>query len=1279
MNISQLKKSLNPSYRKHNPVKEEINNFIRHLHLCIDTIKFSDEQNESEEHIKEPIRNFLKNSFYKDNLINTRENIDLAIYLGKKADSNVGVLIETKKPSNRTEFPSLKNINKKALHELLLYYLKERVDGKNNNIKHLIATNGYEWFLFKAEDFYNFFYKNKRLIKEYEAFRDGLKDTSKNELFYNEIATKYIKEVEDKLPYLHIDFNQLKLDNLSDGNLKTLYKIFSNVHLLGHSFGNDGNKLNKSFYNELLHIIGLEEITVKGKKLITRKGLKNRDYASLIENTIFNLEERDYLNKAQGFKNENDKAFNVALQLSLTWINRILFLKLLESQLQNYHHKSEEHKFLNSGFIEGFDGLNDLFFSALAKKPIDRHPKFKNKYQYIPYLNSSLFERNKLEKETFEISTLKDEKMKVYGKTVLKDNKEKRLKGKLDTLTYLFKFLDAYDFSTHGKEESTDKHESKTLINASVLGLIFEKINGYKEGSFYTPAYITMYMCGETLRQAVIQKFRENENPEIKDFFELKTYCRRFFKAEDTTRFNDLVNSLKICDPAVGSGHFLVSALNEIILIKNELGILNDFEGFPLQVEMQIDNDELYILNKEGDPFEYKPKNKESLKIQKALFHEKQILIENCLFGVDINPNSVKICRLRLWIELLKNAYYTEENQLQTLPNIDINIKTGNSLISRFDLKNDLKAAFRGKNVNYSFRDYKNAVSEYKNSNSKKQKEEILEIINEVKGNFQSTFNQKFIDQVNQKKEAYNLKREQLNNLRKFGEKINKEDLSVLNDLKSKAEKAYLEKEEIVNNIIFKDAFEWRFEFPEVLDDKGNYVGFDVVIGNPPYMRVQEITKTQPQEKKYYEENYSVARSSYDLANIFFELAVKISNSGSHNAYIFPHKFFNSASTSSFRNYLIEGKYIDKLTHFGANMIFEEADTYTCIANFSSTPNCGFLIYRADYKDDFKEKLFNPENYSLITYDQINELSELYGSDQWILPEGQMGVKIFNKLYSSQITLKSLLNGIYQGIATSKDDLYIGKLIRETPETYILDFENLNKKFEVEKDYFKPILRGKDVKRYAKLSTDLYVFFPYNLQPNPIKPVNLKDFEENFPLTYKYISDNENLFKSRERGKAAKMEAWYAYIYPKNLDKFESFKLSSMEICSKYPNVTLNPNIYHNTKVYSWVKKETTQESYEYLLSLANSKVMWWFLKTTGDTLQGDARTFKTNYLNPFPLPPRPMPKIENEIKEMVKEILKLKNQNSDVDTFQIEKELDQIIYNLYMLSNDEIEIIENA
>jgi len=228
-------KALNPAYKKFTPLKKDVDEFTKELEKCIAAINLMDSKAESEEHLKSPITKFLSSTFYKDNEINTRERIDLAIYLGKDASSDVGVLLEAKKPSNKSEFPKKDNLNCKAFQELLLYYLKERIDYKNNNIKHLVITNGFECYFFKAEDFYDTFYKNKELVKEYGQFRDKLKDSSRNELFYDEIAKKYIAKIQDEIPFVHLDFRNKNISDFKQKEIVNIYKLFSDVHLLGES------------------------------------------------------------------------------------------------------------------------------------------------------------------------------------------------------------------------------------------------------------------------------------------------------------------------------------------------------------------------------------------------------------------------------------------------------------------------------------------------------------------------------------------------------------------------------------------------------------------------------------------------------------------------------------------------------------------------------------------------------------------------------------------------------------------------------------------------------------------------------------------------------------------------------------------------------------------------------------------------------------------------------------------------------------------------------------
>jgi len=666
LNILTPRKSLNKAFLKIKPNRNDIENFKSNFIKLINHIN----EIEFEEFHKNLVSDFLKDTYYKENyFINTKGRNDLVIHNDKDAQSTVGVIIEAKHPRNKAEALRTDNINVKAFHELVLYYLRERITLKNLEVKYLIATNIYEWFIFDAQLFERLFANNKQLIKKFTDFEEKRLADIRTDFFYKEIAAPFIKTVEEEITFAYFDIRDFdkplrNADKQDDNKLIALYKLLSPEHLLKLPFTNDSNSLDKSFYTELLHIIGLTEVKEGGKKLIGRKKEGERNSGSLIESAIIQLESLDKISRLENVHRfgatSKERLFNVALELSITWINRILFLKLLEAQLIKYHKGDKSFSFLNIERIRNFDDLNSLFFQVLARKPEDRNDHVREMFAKVPYLNSSLFEPAEIEHNCFFISQLKETQLPVISSTVLKNKTGKKISGELDTLEYVFEFLDAYDFASEGSEEIQE--DNKTLINASVLGLIFEKINGYKDGSFFTPGFITMYMCHETIRRAVVQKFNDVKKWNCRNINDL------YDKIEDRKEANNIINSLKICDPAVGSGHFLVSALNEIIAIKNDLKILSDRDGKRLkEYSVEVVSDELIVTDEDGKIFEYNPRNKESQRIQETLFHEKQTIIENCLFGVDINPNSVKICRLRLWIELLKNAYYTESSKYTEL------------------------------------------------------------------------------------------------------------------------------------------------------------------------------------------------------------------------------------------------------------------------------------------------------------------------------------------------------------------------------------------------------------------------------------------------------------------------------------------------------------------------------------------------------------------------------------------------------------------------------------
>jgi tRNA1(Val) A37 N6-methylase TrmN6 len=389
-----------------------------------------------------------------------------------------------------------------------------------------------------------------------------------------------------------------------------------------------------------------------------------------------------------------------------------------------------------------------------------------------------------------------------------------------------------------------------------------------------------------------------------------------------------------------------VSALNEIIAVKNDLKILQDRSGKRLkEYQVEVVNDELIVTDEDGELFEYLPTNKESQRIQETLFHEKQTIIENCLFGVDINPNSVKICRLRLWIELLKSAYYKSPSlpegerltaigssplgeaglrELETLPNIDINIKCGNSLVSRFALDEDLRQAL--KKSKFSIDAYRLAVDRYRNAESKEEKWEMEALINTIKSDFRSEI-AKNDPKIKRKAmlggELYNLTMQ--TDLFEEAAKEKKIRLARVEKVSADLNKLETEIEEIKANQIYENAFEWRFEFPEILNDQGDFVGFDVVIGNPPYVFGGNDGISE-NEKIYFKNKYQNGGGKINLFTLFIEKAFIILKNESQFGFIIPNTFLRVTSYDSTRRYLLDHSKINSIYDFG-DKVFEDAVT----------------------------------------------------------------------------------------------------------------------------------------------------------------------------------------------------------------------------------------------------------------------------------------------------------------------------------------------------------------
>lgn len=1213
-NILTPRKALNKAFLKMKPLRSDITLFKNNLGQLLNDCN----ESESEEFHKTLLNKFLDTTYYSGkHFINTKGRNDLVIHNGKDAKSPVAVIIETKKPKNKTEMPQPGNLNAKAMQELVLYYLRERISANNLELKQLIATDIFEWYVFDAQLFEKLFASDKKLVQLFNDFESGRLGGNKTDFFYKEVAAPAIEAVKDSICFTHFNISDFEkalrnTDIADDNKLIVLQKIFSPEHLLKKPFSNDSNSLNKAFYNELLHIIGLTETKEGSKKIIIRKKEADRDAGSLLENAIAqidNLDKLSYIPNPSRFGDSNDeRMFNLGLEVCITWINRILFLKLLEAQMLSYHKGNPENRFLSIDKIGSFDELNQLFFSVLAKLPDERNARVKARFAKVPYLNSSLFETSEIEQQSVFISNLSDEvTLPLIANSVLKRNDRYSKAKEINTLEYLFEFLDAYDFSSDGSGEIQE--DNKNLINASVLGLIFEKINGYRDGSFFTPGFITMYMCHETIRRAVVQKFNETKG------WSCNTLDELYNKIEDSAEANRIVNSIKICDPAVGSGHFLVSALNELISVKSDLRILCDRDGRRLkEYNVEIQNDELILTDEDGDIFEYKPGNKESQRVQEALFHEKQTLIENCLFGVDINPNSVKICRLRLWIELLKSAYYKNSvtlsgveglTELETLPNIDINIKCGNSLISRYALDADIKQAL--KKSKWNIDSYRLAIQSYREASSKETKREMEKLINQIKSDFESeiAINDKRLKQLNLLKgELVSLTTEVTMFDRSAKEKTawNKKVEKLAGEITS-IEK---ELEEIKSNKIYDNAFEWRFEFPEVLNDDGDFVGFDVVIGNPPYGSLFSET-----EKLYIKSNYQFCDYQFDIYMTFFERSHTLLKKYCHLCFIVPNTWLLNLKTPNIRRLLFSNFNTYNLRAYNYP-VFDEAIVDT-------------IIVSTKKKIELAEKM-------------VVQIIDQYGD----FIENQFVLKELAENHQSPVN-------IYLSDSASKIDFKLSKLLKLDDVAKITQGA-------------KPFQKGKGKPKQDEKTMCEKPFVQSYRKDETFRPLLRGSLINKYIITWDsdyYISLGEWLAEPR---------------YSANYDAPEKIVIrqtgSSLIATIDSRQFVVRDNLYT-------IISTNKQYSEYFLLACLNSKLMNWYYQNIVNNEVGEALAqVKRGHLEVLPIPSYNL-SLFGKTESLIKQILNFKQADKSSDTSNLEYDIDRLVYELYGLSEEEIGIVE--
>ncbi|EGN1044769.1 class I SAM-dependent DNA methyltransferase [Campylobacter jejuni] len=1244
----------NPYYRKKQIIQNEFDIFNKALMQYLERLESS--QSENEDYlVANALSPFLTMLNFKTHIKTKQKGkseIDLSISKDEFS-KDLEVLIEAKKPNSK-EFITHTKVNSKALHETILYYFRNRE--YSFSLKFIIITDFYKFYIFKISEFEELFYKNPSFKKLFEEFCNPNSLFKGNtEEFYKEVA-KLIENSKENLKGFLIDLTFLKDKQKSNfKNLASIYKTFHRDFLLSEFNPNDANSLNNAFYKELLYILGLCE-SKQNSKLIIAKSEESKEEQGTFYTAINSK-----------LKEEN---FETILKLLILWLNRILFLKLIESNLVRFN-DDKNLKFLNFKKIPDFDKLSELFFEVLAKEKSTRK---KSEFAYLPYLNSSLFEKQNIE-NTLEISSLSNDlKLFYYKNTVLKDDKCKAKKGQVRLLEYLFEFLDSFDFGSD--DEQSEILSQKELISSSVLGNVFEKLNGYKEGSFYTPSFITSYMCKESITKVVLDKFNAQFDLDAKDISELRKSLRK----EDKKAQKELLNSIKICDPAVGSGHFLVSALNVMLSIYDELNLFD--EEFYLEVQ----NDEILITGRKGEFIEYKrpstPKDKAHL-IQQELFHTKKDIIENNLFGVDINPNSCEITKLRLWIELLKHSFYQsfdDENyhDLKTLPNIDINIKCGNSLVSYFETGKSLS---HYPNIKERMSKYKRIVKDYKEG-FYTDKNLIAKEIKNLQESFKNfCLKDKFNKEIKQLTNGANEYSKKYGDFladehhdEKFKSFFSKNMFEFSFDEKvAIKEFANLKKEyDNIFNLESNHPFEWRFEFPEILDDDGNFKGFDLIIGNPPYIKEAENKELFTNTKKL-----RTYQGKMDIWYHFVGRGFDILKNNGYLAFIATNNWVTNSGAKKLRNIVLEESQILSLVDFSSFMVFDSASIQTMIMSFQKTKppkNYEFHFAKITTQTPIYEDAL-----SLLKNEktQNNEILKINLTPKKFIDKTLNFTKsdyeeLFNKIQKyGKFYLEE--REVAQGIVPNPDiitkrnisDEMVSKGIKVGDGVFVIEKDFLNV-CEYEKKYLKPLY---EVEHFGKY------YFNKNNSKQLIYTTKNNSKKENIPTIIKHLQKFRSIMDNRRENLNKRLDFYHLH-WARDERFFESGeKIVSVRKCIEPIFSYLNNEAY---VMLSLNVIKTQRINVKYLTGLLNSKLVAFWLKHKGKMQGNNYQIDKEPLLNiPIVDTNSKNEKLADELINLVDEILKAKEQDKNANTQELENKINSLVYKLYNLNEEEIKTIE--
>ena len=750
----------------------------------------------------------------------------------------------------------------------------------------------------------------------------------------------------------------------------------------------------------------------------------------------------------------------------------------------------------------------------------------------------------------------------------------------------LISILSRYNFTI----EENSPEEQQVALDPELLGKVFENLLGTynpetketarnQSGSFYTPREIVNYMVDESLVAYL------GNNDFVRSLF---SYDFSFdkTKSNEYLKIADKLKAVKILDPACGSGAFPMGLLNRMIDI----------------LERISPNEDIYEL--------------------------KLSVIENCLYGSDIQSIAAQITKLRFFISLICNCEKDASKPnfgIPTLPNLETKFVSANSLIAK-------KKKLTQRNF-------------FENPEIEPTKNELAEIRHKH-------FSAKTASTKHRLREKDQILREKLARLLSDDDNFAPEDAKQLaswNPYDQNAVSPFFDPE-------------WMFGVAD---------GFDIVIGNPPFLRIQGIRNNNSDFADYLVANYNSATGSFDLYVAFVERALQLISSNGIVNFIMPVKWTNAAFGKGLRDVVSKQKAAKKIINFSEYQVFN-ASTYTGLQWFKPNSDC-LEYYELDRNLESNIELksylenLSKDTSSIVNTDKLNK-------DTWVLASSEVS-KLLNKLNEQPLRLEDVFEKIFQGIATSKDDVYFLYDCTETQSTITGESRQLNKRVTIEKGLVKPLLKGEDVHRYDNLSSNRYVIFPYKLENGTANLYAEEELKLLFPNGYAYLKECETLLRGREKGRFDIDGQWFQFGRRQGLSYGNIPKIVAPEISfgGNYA-FDVSGQFYSTTTIYGYIMKESCNVSYETLMAILNSKLCWWFMSNTGTVLAQGYYRYKPAYLKPLPIP-QISKETDSEIKSLVAGLAKQDESNRRF----LERKIDIAIYNLYSINDDDIELINRT